>query len=222
MTDTALRRDLPEAPARIAGLRVDPDRGYPVPWFVHWEDGKPDFRVIADGRIGDALKFHRCWICGGTLGSYVAYVSGPMCAINRVSAEPPSHRDCAIYAAAACPFLVKPHMRRREGGLPAEASEPAGDMIRRNPGVALVWVTRGPVAKHVFKVPRQRGGGILFNIGEPTETLWFAEGRDATRGEVDASIASGLPELYKRARPDGAVAVQRLERQIAAMQRHLP
>lgn len=219
MTAT-VRRDLPEAPARIARLPVDPDRGYPVPWFVHWdENGKPDFRVIKQGRIRDAIKYKRCWICGDPLGTFVAYVAGPMCAINRVSSEPPSHRECAVYAAQACPFLVRPHMHRREAGLPDEAVEPAGDMIKRNPGVALVWVTR---KSHVFRVPASRGGGILFDIGTPTEALWFAHGRPATRAEVDESIRSGLPELYKRARPAGQTGVEKLERAIAAMQEYLP
>jgi len=40
-------------PAHAVGglmLPIDPDRGYPVPWFVAWVNGKPDFRVIGVGK----------------------------------------------------------------------------------------------------------------------------------------------------------------------------
>ena len=36
-------KPLPPMPSRIAALPVD-ERGYPVPWFVAWIDGKPEFR----------------------------------------------------------------------------------------------------------------------------------------------------------------------------------
>lgn len=210
------RHDLPEAPERIARLPVDPDRGYPVPWFVAWVDGKPDFRVIGEGRFVEAIRFERCWICGDRMGTFSAFVSGPMCAINRVSPEPPSHRDCAIYAATACPFLTKPGMHRREGGLPDAAAKPAGHMISRNPGVALVWVTK---SWHTFRVPT---GGFLIDIEDAAEALWFCEGRTATRAEVDASIASGLPILRDKAKPQGMRGTVKLDRAIAAMQQYLP
>lgn len=208
----ALRRDLPEPPSRVAKLPVD-GRGYPVPWFVAWIDGTPDFRVVGERKVVDAVMFGQCWICGEKLGRHVAYVVGPMCAVNRVSSEPPSHRDCAVYAARACPFLVRPHMRRREAGLPTEAVEPPGVMLRRNPGVALVWVT---------KTVRFRRGVGLFDIGEPTETLWFAEGRPATRNEVVDSIDSGMPSLLDLAKAQSPRAVTELAKMAMAAHRLVP
>lgn len=199
---------LPAAPPRIARLprnRV----GYPVPWFVATVDGEPDFRVVGTGKMNGAITFRCCWICGGSLinrtlgpaATQYAYVVGPMCAVNRTSAEPPAHRDCAIYAATACPFLTTPGMRRRDNNLPADASQPDGVMIRRNPGVALVWVTNDW---------RMIPGYRLFHLGDPVETRWLTEGRDATREEVLASIDSGLPLLLAEAEqdpdPDGAHA----------------
>ncbi len=178
--------------------------GRPVPWFVAWIDGQPDFRVIGPGKIADAVRCGLCWLCGGTLGSWKAFVIGPMCAINRVSAEPPSHRDCAVYAAQACPFLTTPAMTRRDRHLPAETGDPAGTMIRRNPGVTLIWITRS------YK-PFRAQGGILFQVGQPVETLWYAEGRPATRAEVLASIESGLPILHAQAEAEGPDAVRELE-----------
>jgi hypothetical protein len=185
-------RSLPTPPPRIAKLPKN-TAGYPVPWFVAWIDGQPDFRVVGAGKIDDAVRFGQCWLCGGPLGANAAFVIGPMCAINRVSSEPPSHRDCAIYAATACPFLTTPAMRRRDNNLPDDAAEPDGIMIRRNPGVALVWVTRSwrPMPEH-----------RLFDVGHPAQVLWFAEGREATRDETLAAIDSGMPLLAHEAEQD--------------------
>lgn len=195
-----MTRTLPAPPPRVARLPRN-KTGYPVPWFVAWIDGEPEFRVIGEGKLDDAVRFRQCWICGQHLGANAAFVIGPMCALNHVSAEPPSHRDCAIYAATACPFLTTPGMRRRDSNLPADATAPDGEMITRNPGVALVWVSR---------TWRMWSDLRLFNIGAPVETYWFAQGREATRDEVLASIDSGLPQLRARAeqdrRPEAALA----------------
>jgi hypothetical protein len=175
--------------------------GYPVPWFVAWIDGKPDFRVIRPGGVSMAVQQQLCWVCGLIRGAWSAFVIGSMCAVNRVSSEPPSHRDCAIYAAKHCPFLSKPNMRRRESNLPTDVTPAGGVPIDRNPGVALVWVTRK------FSIFRDPAGAPLFDVGEPSEVLWFAEGRAATRDEVLASIDSGMPILRAEAeREDGALA----------------
>src|SRR3954454_7942113 len=141
-TDRIIRSDI--MPRSVARLKRD-KRGYPVPWFVAWFDGEPDFRVMDD------VKLHRiargqdrsCWVCGERLSRLSAYVIGPMCAVNRVSSEPTSHVECAEYAAQACPFLSNPRRTRQEGEhrpMPDGVTEPAGKAILRNPGVALVWV----------------------------------------------------------------------------------
>lgn len=192
------RAELPHPiPERI--LRLPVHRGYPVPWFVAWtgEDGErcpvgtgtPDFRVMRGEAAPEAHTRGLCWVCGREVGSFKAFVVGPMCAVNRISAEPPSHRECAEWSARACPFLTRPHMRRREAGLPEDRLAPAGKMIERNPGATLVWITK----KYALK-PDGRGG-VLFSFGDPQETLWFAEGREATRDEIMESINSGLPIL---------------------------
>jgi hypothetical protein len=165
-------------------------------------------------KLRDAIRFETCWICGEHRGRNAAFVIGPMCAVNRVSAEPPSHLDCAVYSARRCPFLANPNMQRRDRGKP-EHVNPAGVMITRNPGVALVWVTRN---HSVFKAP----GGVLFDVGDPIDTQWFAHGRPATRDEVQASIDSGLPALREAAAADGAVALRQLDAQLATALTLLP
>lgn len=203
-----------EMPDRIKHLPVSPT-GYPTPWFVAWINGVPDFRVIKRNGIADAVRQKRCWVCGEPLGRTFAMTLGPMCAINRTISEPPSHRDCAIYSALACPFLSNPRMRRHETGLPENRIEAAGTALKRNPGAAAVWLTRG---YRPFRAP----GGVLFTFDDPTEVLWFADGRAATRQEVEASIYSGLPELEKVAAQEGPEATAALRRLTADAMQYLP
>jgi hypothetical protein len=134
--------NIENVPERIAKLPRD-DRGYPVPWFVAWVDGRPDFRVIEGGRIFEALKERRCWVCGEKLGRYLAFVIGPMCAINRITSEPPSHRDCALFAARACPFLTMPRMKRNERAKPEGYQEPAGFPSREIPASRSSGLLKG-------------------------------------------------------------------------------
>jgi hypothetical protein len=205
----AHRPGLPPMPDRIRQLPVS-EKGYPVPYFVAWIDGVPDFRISDPAKLVRCVKQHRCWVCGEPLGKYFAFNIGPMCAINRISSEPPSHTSCALFSATACPFLTLPKAVRRDANMPADTQNPAGNMIERNPGVALVWVTQ------TYRKLRAEGGvGVLFEIGEPTETFWFAQGRAATTQEVMDSIASGLPILQDLATQDGPDAV----RELAAMTR---
>lgn len=203
----------------MAVLPVD-DRGYPVPWFVHWTpEGKPDFRIMDYKKRARAITEKLCWICGGKLGQFLAFVIGPMCAINRVSQEPPAHRDCALFSAKACPFLTRPHAKRREGGLPEEISID-GIAVMHNPGVALVWVTR---EFFCFSVPTpENPNGYLIKVGDPLEALWLSEGRQASRLEVLEAISRGLPILVEASKLQGAEARQALVLAIEQMRRILP
>lgn len=203
-------------PMRMQRLPVS-SKGYPVPWFVANVNGEWDFRVIAPGKIQAALAHNRCWLCGDVLGSYKCFVIGPMCCINRTSAEPPSHLECAQYAARACPFLTQPNMRRNEKGLPEDAKNPAGIMIKRNPGVTALWVTKS------YKLWKgAQHGGVLFRLGDPTNVFWFAEGRIATRTEVDESIRTGLPTLENEAKKEGYKSQMMLAKYVDIAMKYLP
>jgi hypothetical protein len=213
-------------PPRMKRLAIS-EQGWIVPWFVAWFDegkptepgrGVPDFRVVDTPKIGIAIKQRRCWVCGDSLGVHLAFVLGPMCAINRTISEPPSHRDCAIFSAASCPFLTQPRMRRNEKDLYEESKSAAGFGLKRNPGCACVWITR------TYRPFRPQAGqpGILFEIGPPEEVLWFARGRTATREEVWESIESGLPSLRELAEGEGAAALAELARQTEAVMGLLP
>ena len=185
-----IRPELGALPIRLQRLPLDP-RGYPVPWFVHWENGVADFRVIAPEKIVRAVREGRCWICGERRGIWGTFCLGPMCVVTRTTSEPPCHHECATYAAKNCPFLVRPHMRRREDDYTASLEgNTAGIPITRNPGVVALWTTRG------FEVFADHQRRPLFKVGDPGRAVeWYAEGRAATRDETLASIKSGLPAL---------------------------
>ena len=205
--------DIP-MPDRSKKLPVS-DKGFPIPAFVAWlaADGasylpprtygaKRDFRVIDPRYMAECFRFSRCWLCGEPLGRYRVFAIGPMCSVNRVTMEPPSHRDCAEYAVKACPFLVKPKMRRNEKDMPIDHNAP-GIMIVRNPGVTALWQTE------TYK-RFNAGNGQLCRLGEPQRVDWWAEGRKATRAEVIESIESGMPLLMAEAVKDGPDAVKEL------------
>ena len=200
----------PDAPPGVAALPVD-SRGFPVPWFLAWNgQGEPNFQFVHPARAVQAVRDQRCWICGQRLGRMKAFVIGPMCAVNRLSSEPPSHPLCAEFAAKACPFLSRPFAKR--GHVPddvkAESATP-GIMLERNPGVALVWWTLTYTAHQPN--PTQ---GLLFDIGPPRVTRWFREGRAATRDEVLESIEGGLPALRQLAELDGHEGLAALDEQL--------
>ena len=206
--------DLP-MPTRMALLPRTP-AGLPIPWFVAWEGARYDFRVVDARKISPAVNRRLCWLCGQALGRMMCFVVGPMCVVNRVSSEPPMHRECAEYALRACPFLTQPSRERREGGglMPLEPTM-AGTAILRNPGVSALYVTRSYT---VAKVP----GGVLFDMGPPEEVAWWSEGRAATRAEVERSIATGLPILEAEADRDGVAAHAALAAQVMTTMALLP
>jgi hypothetical protein len=202
-------------PKRIARLPVS-SRGFPVPWFVAHVNGDWDFRVIAPGKTVQAIRQKRCWICGDVLGSYLCFVVGPMCTVSRTSAEPPSHAECGQYAAIACPFLTNPRMRRNEKDMHPDKIDAPGQMILRNPGVTALWITKS------YRLFNDGNDGVLIEMGDPTNVTWYAEGRPATRAEVDESMRTGMPALDKAAQAEGADAVASLSKYVESAKRYLP
>jgi hypothetical protein len=189
-------------PHRMEALNLD-DVGRPIPWFT-WVDpstGKPDFRVMDATRMRRAIQHRLCWVCGQHLGAYLTTVAGPMCGVNRISAEPPSHTECATWSAENCPFLVNPNKLRRDKNLIAKGG--AGVMVERNPGVSMLWTSK---VSERFR-SHAGGDGVLFRLGPPTAVRWLREGRPATRAEVLESMAGGIA-LFRETNAEQARTMQ--------------
>lgn len=213
-----LRPGLPPLTERLKKLPLD-ERGYPVPFFVAWVDGKPEFRAADASKRHRCFKEKLCWVCGGKLGHKLAFVLGPMCIITRTTAEPPAHFDCAEWSVRGCPFLAKPQMDRRRDedydDLKTKMhARDVGVPIDRNPGVCAIWITDS------YKLFNDGRGGTLINVGEVKAISWWCQGRGATRAEVEASIDSGLP-ILKSACPTPA-EIAELEKQEAKARKLLP
>jgi hypothetical protein len=189
-----MKHDPTTLPENMRHLPVD-ERGYIVPFFVAWMGGKPEFRAMDPEKWLRCVKRNLCWVCGGRLGARITFVIGPMCGINRTTSEPAGHLECARWSAKNCPFLARPHMVRREDELSDALKENvAGYQIDRNPGVMALWTTR------TFKIFNDGQGKPLIQIGEPESIEWYAEGRPATRAEIEESVRTGLPNLEALAR----------------------
>lgn len=206
----------PDAPERIKALPVD-HRGFPVPWFVAWQDGQPVFPAMDPDKLARAVRHERCWVCGEPLGRNRVYVIGPMCVANKVSSEPPSHQDCARFAAINCPFLANPNMKRvplaKHGGCTENV---AGTMIERNPGVTALVTVTGPIRWF------RDGPGVLFKVEPIIAIEWFGKGRAASRAEVVESFDSGLPILREMAQREGNAAMAQLAKAEAAARALFP
>jgi hypothetical protein len=160
-------------PPGIAALPKT-DTGMPIPWFVAEQpDGKRDFRIVDSAKLGRAIAHNFCWICGRPMQRWKTFVMGPMCVIQRITTEPPSHADCAIYAARVCPFLGSPTFGRREVGLPHKIIEKTLEMADHNPGITCLWTT---AAYHQY--------GNFFHPADTSQLAWYRERRVATESEI--------------------------------------
>jgi len=213
-------------PVRLARRPRD-HRGFIVPYFVAWltesgeladeSAGTPDFRVIDHRRMTRCVNEGRCWTCGDKLGVHLAFVLGPMCTINKIISEPPSHKECAEYSLKVCPFLSRPRMRRNTKELP-DHKHSAGLPQERNPGMCALWITRSyqPFRPHVGQ------DGVLFRVGPYEQVIWWKEGRPANRAEALAALEDGYELLKLDAAQEGDDAVGALEKMTADALRTAP
>ena len=214
-TLTPLRPELEPLPSRMQDLPVD-ERGYPVPWFVDWLDGKPEFRAMSPKKWVKAVNEKLCWVCGERMGRFMTFLIGPMCGINRTTAEPPCHLECARWSARNCPFLNNPEAIRRVDEIVGQSGKCIGGFaIQRNPGVALLWTTK------TYSVFPDSKGGYLITVGDPEVVEFWKEKRPATRAEIQHSIAGGLPALVAMAMQE-AGAMKMLEEMRGAFDKYLP
>lgn len=186
-----LRNGLPALPDHMRALPVDA-RGYPIPWFVKWIDGKPDFRVLDDEKFKKSVRFNLCHVCGNKLGRHRSFIGGPMATLQRISGEPPMHLDCALFAVKACPFMLMPRSKRRTANLPDELTgitPPGIEIVDENPGISCIWTCS------LYTINRDRG---VFEFRSLVSEHWFTEGREATQDEITAALNDARQKLAER------------------------
>lgn len=203
-----LKPGLPELPARIKLLPVH--RGFPVPFFVAKVDGQWDFQIADPEKRRLCINHDLCWICGQPMGVFKTFVMGPVAAMNRITAEPASHVECAEFAVQACPFMVNPSFQRGSTDREEELMPAGGVMLLTNPGVSALWTSKKPPK------PRSAAPSVVLEVGEPTVVRWYVMGREATRNQVLVALDAGIAQhLTPRCHNEGDLAtVQALRTQL--------
>lgn len=110
-------------PKELAHLKLD-SRGYPIPYFVSYRDGEPEFRIMDTNRLQMIVERKVCHICGKKLPSdYCYFIAGPMGLKNKISTDAGMHRVCAEFSMKACPHLYLQKAERRLNDALAKAAE---------------------------------------------------------------------------------------------------
>ena len=105
-------------PKQLRTNERDP-RGYPIPFIVLRDKmGRPHFTVNDAVKVARCVSKRLCGLCGKRMGEQVHFIGGRRCFTDPRGAfvDPPSHRDCAVYALRVCPFLAAPSYGRRIDG----------------------------------------------------------------------------------------------------------
>ncbi len=198
------------------GVRALPRdaRGIPIPWFVDCSGGRPDFRVVDGRKLIEGWDRDLCWICGRQMFAFRAWIVGPVSAINRCTAEPPAHPDCARVALTQCPFLSDPE--RARDATPQTGVRPGGELMMRNSGLTSAWITKGRGGEMVTP-----GNGMLFRLFEPHAVEWYHRGAVASAEAVRAGFDDAAGRLREADRRHGPAALDNLERRITACEKWL-
>jgi hypothetical protein len=178
-------------PRRIAALPTDA-RGFPVPFFVAIVRGVPDHRVVDPAKLHRVIRSKLCWICGEPLGRNVAFNTGLLGILQRASYEPPSHLGCATFAVKACPFLSRPHAKRR----PVDHSDGETFTLEANTadenlGVHAVWVTRD------WKWHWRNDSEGTATFDDPVEVTIWRNREPATPSDVIAALEQAQAILLR-------------------------
>ena len=104
------RHDKDFIPRRIQQNLLRDPNGRFIPFFVRYIDNVPDFRFIDARMINRCVLCGVCWVCGLPLpkkSQQVGFTLTTASPMRRFATEPPSHPDCAVYAARVWPMTLK-------------------------------------------------------------------------------------------------------------------
>lgn len=88
-------------------------KGLVVPYSIQWFDATiygvptkiPDFKVTSFEAVVECVLEGLCGLCGHKNLGRLAFIGGEASMQSHLFTDPPMHRDCALYAYKACPFL---------------------------------------------------------------------------------------------------------------------
>lgn len=143
-----------EIPKELAHLKID-SRGYPIPYFVSYINGKPEFRFLDGARLDMILERKVCHICGKKLPTdFFYFIAGPFGLLNKISTDAPMHRLCAEFSIFACPHLYRQKAERRDNDPLAQSL--VEERAKHDPGkpdtlflvkadkIKITWIDRRP------------------------------------------------------------------------------
>ena len=171
--------------------------GFHVPYFVAWYRDKrhvderepgavPSFPTIDKDREALCRRRSYCWICGKKLGAFKAFVVGPLAALQRISSEPPSHRECAVYAVQVCPFMVGGHDMRED---PIhEGQDVIEEMSPKNEQLNVIWICRD----YTLTPLDPSRGMFIYQMGDPVGVLVYHRGQPATLAQTMERVRSAI------------------------------
>jgi hypothetical protein len=106
-----------QIPKFLSHLKTD-ERGYPIPYFVAYLKGKPDFRLLDETKREICIHKKMCSVCGKKLvDRYFYFISGEKGKMNCISTDAAMHKECAEYSLEVCPHLLYEKAGRRNAGI---------------------------------------------------------------------------------------------------------
>jgi hypothetical protein len=171
-------------------------RGYPIPFIVMRDkDGRPHFTINDAQAVGKVARRRLCAICGKRNPGPGWFLGGPLSFLSRRGAflDPPSHEDCARYAAQVCPFLAAPSYAKRLDGRTLRDDARPDD-------IALVTNSTAIDERPAFFVLASAATWETHPTGEPGEIVFVAtapwrgtevwrHGQHVTEAEAHALLA---------------------------------
>lgn len=161
-----------DIPKELAHLKID-KRGYPVPFFVSWINGDPEFRYLDKARIDMIIDNKVCHICGKKLHKdYCYFISGPLGYQNRISSDAGMHRVCAEFSLMACPHLYLQKAERRDNDELGKAIASAPSPVIRDKPSCLFLIKASK-----FKIVLHNGQKLLRYTPVSHELYTYENGR---------------------------------------------
>ena len=187
-----IARELRNIPDSMAALPLD-GRGLPVPHFVPWFDGEPDFSRVKPGALEFSHQNNLCWLCNEFLGVSKWFILDDITrCINRTASHLPSHRACAEFAAKNYPC-----------------------MTQAQHGCSCLWET------NAYRVFTDLEGRITIDIGEASGATFWCDGRKASQEQVLESVRNSIGKLQAEAIGNGPMAMVELVRKVEDFRRWL-